>query len=72
MTKKTRRQFLSASVAATGAVAGVIATAGTAAVQALQSGESADNLDTERLVKTLRQQDVYLPQEKLSPEMTRS
>jgi len=46
--------------------------AGTAAVQALQHGQSADNLNTERLVKALRQQDVYLPQEKLSSEMTRT
>lgn len=45
--------------------------AGTAAVQSLETGQTADNLDTERLVKTLRQQNVYLPQEKLSPEMTR-
>jgi hypothetical protein len=46
--------------------------AGTAAVQALQHGETADALNTERLVKTLREQNVYLPQEKLSPEMTRT
>jgi hypothetical protein len=46
--------------------------AGTAAVQALEHGQSADNLNTEQLVKALRQQDVYLPQEKLSSEMTRS
>ena len=45
--------------------------AGTAAVQTLERGETADNLNTEQLVKTLRQQNVYLPQEKLSPEMTR-
>ena len=46
--------------------------AGTAAVQALQQGETADNLNTERLVKTLREQNVFLPQEKLSKKMTRS
>ncbi len=46
--------------------------AGTAAVQAIQKGQTADNLDTEALVKTLRKQDVYLPQEKLSREMTRA
>jgi ribulose 1,5-bisphosphate synthetase/thiazole synthase len=45
--------------------------AGTAAVQAMQFGETADNLNTERLVKALREQNVFLPQEKLSPEMTR-
>ena len=45
--------------------------AGTAAVQTMQYGETADNLNTERLVKTLREQNVFLPQDKLSPEMTR-
>ena len=45
--------------------------AGTAAVQTMEHGETADTLDTERLVQSLRKQNVYLPQEKLSPEMTR-
>ena len=34
--------------------------AGTAAVQVLQEGETADTLDTEKLVKALRKQNVYL------------
>ena len=46
--------------------------AGTAAMLALQNGESADNLNTERLVETLRQQGVYLPQDQLSPQLTRN
>ena len=46
--------------------------AGTAAVQALEHGETADNLDTQRLVTALRRQNVYLPQEKLRSEMTRT
>ena len=45
--------------------------AGTAAVQTLETEQTADTLDTERLVKTLRKQNVFLPQDKLSPEMTR-
>jgi hypothetical protein len=46
--------------------------AGTAAVQTLKHGETADSLDTERLVKALREQNVYLPQKELSKQMTRS
>ena len=45
--------------------------AGTAAVQALRTGRTAGTLDTERLVRTLRDQGAYLPQERLSKEMTR-
>jgi len=45
--------------------------AGTAAAQAIAQNETADQLDTERLVKTLREHDVYLPQATLSAEMTR-
>ena len=46
--------------------------AGTAAVQAVRTGQTADTLDTEQLVKTLRQQSVYLPQKDLRKTMTRS
>ena len=45
--------------------------AGTAAVQAIQHNETASTLDTERLVKTLRQNGANLPQETLSKQMTR-
>jgi len=46
--------------------------AGTAAVQAIQSGQPACELDTARLVQTLREQGAYLPQADLSEAMTRS
>jgi len=46
--------------------------AGTAAVQSIKTGQPACNLDTEKLVKTLRSQGAYLPQKKLSRSMTRS
>jgi hypothetical protein len=45
--------------------------AGTAAVQSIRTGRSAPDLDTERLVQTLRESDAYLPQEALSKTMTR-
>lgn len=45
--------------------------AGTAAVQALRTGQPAGRLDTERLVRTLRDHDAYLPQQTLSKTMTR-
>jgi hypothetical protein len=46
--------------------------AGTAAVQCLQTGQTACDLDTELLVQTLRGDGANLPQETLSPTMTRS
>jgi hypothetical protein len=46
--------------------------AGTAAVQSVSTGQTADRLNTAELVKTLRANEAYLPQEKLSAEMTRS
>ncbi len=45
--------------------------AGTAAVQVLDNNEQANTLNTARLVKTLRNNDAFLPQKKLSEEMTR-
>jgi hypothetical protein len=45
--------------------------AGTAAVQSIKTGQTADNLDTEMLVKTLRDTGAYLPQEDLTKTMTR-
>lgn len=45
--------------------------AGTAAVQAIKNGEVACALNTATLVTTLREKGAYLPQENLSPEMTR-
>ncbi|MFZ4776246.1 MAG: FAD-dependent oxidoreductase [Terrimicrobiaceae bacterium] len=46
--------------------------AGTAACQAIQTGQAANNIDTEQLVKTLRANGAFLPQEILSKTMTRS
>jgi len=46
--------------------------AGTAAVQSLKTGQPAYDIDTEILIKTLREADAYLPQETLSKKMTRS
>jgi hypothetical protein len=46
--------------------------AGTAAVQSLATGQPACDLDTAALVETLRRADAYLPQEKLSRQMTRA
>lgn len=40
--------------------------AGTAAVQAIQTGSSAFGIDTDQLVKTLREQGAYLPQKELT------
>ncbi|TVR41912.1 MAG: FAD-dependent oxidoreductase [Planctomycetota bacterium] len=46
--------------------------AGSAAVQALHLGQRADQLDTQALICTLRDQGANLPQANLSPTMTRS
>jgi hypothetical protein len=46
--------------------------AGTAAVQSIQTGQPARDLDTARLVRTLRNTGAYLPQDALKTEMTRS
>lgn len=45
--------------------------AGTAAVQSIQTGQGACDLDTARLVETLRAAGAYLPQGELSRTMTR-
>lgn len=45
--------------------------AGTAAVQSLRTGQPANDLDTEQLVLTLRENGANLPQENLSKNMTR-
>ena len=44
--------------------------AGTAAIQSIRTGQPAYDIDTEALVKTLREAGAYLPQEKLSKKMT--
>ena len=46
--------------------------AGTAAAQSIKTGQAANELDTEQLVKTLRENGAFLPQETLSTQMTRS
>ena len=46
--------------------------AGTAAVIAVKNGQAACNLDTEKLVISLREQGAILPQETLNKEMTRT
>jgi len=46
--------------------------AGTAVHQSIKTGQAANNIDTEQLVKTLRTNGAFLPQEKLSKTMTRS
>lgn len=46
--------------------------AGTAAVQSIRSGQPACDLDTAKLVETLRANDAYLPQPSLSRQMTRT
>jgi len=46
--------------------------AGTAAVQSVATGQPACGLDTAALVETLRRAGAYLPQDKLSREMTRT
>lgn len=46
--------------------------AGTAAAQAIATGQPANDLDTGKLVETLRENGAYLPQAKLSREMTRA
>jgi hypothetical protein len=45
--------------------------AGTAAVQSIETGQPACDLDTARLIETLRLADAYLPQSTLSKTMTR-
>ena len=45
--------------------------AGTAAVQSVETGQPACELDTARLVETLRNANAYLPQKQLSRTMTR-
>ena len=45
--------------------------AGTAAVQAMEDNETACDLNTEKLIKTLRKNGAYLPQSTLSAQMTR-
>jgi hypothetical protein len=44
---------------------------GTAAVQSMKTGQPACDLDTEKLIETLRETGAYLPQTKLSKKMTR-
>ena len=46
--------------------------AGTAAAQCLRTGQTACTLDTEALIVALRRAGAYLPQGKLSEQMTRS
>jgi hypothetical protein len=46
--------------------------AGTAAVQAIATGQPACDLDAAALVETLRRAGAYLPQDKLSRQMTRA
>jgi hypothetical protein len=46
--------------------------AGTAAVQSLRTGQPACDLDTAKLVETLRAKGAYLPQTELSKAMTRT
>lgn len=46
--------------------------AGTAAKQALENNQYFNELDTEKLVKKLRKNNAYLPQNKLSKNMTRN
>lgn len=46
--------------------------AGTAAVRSLRTGQPANDLDTEQLVKSLREAGAILPQKSLSKKMTRS
>ena len=46
--------------------------AATAAVQSIRTGQPACDLDTEALVTTLREHGAYLPQERLSQQMTRA
>ena len=45
--------------------------AGTAAVQSMKTGQPACDLDTEDLIRTLRDAGAYLPQKSLSKAMTR-
>ncbi|OQB85232.1 MAG: hypothetical protein BWX88_02072 [Planctomycetes bacterium ADurb.Bin126] len=46
--------------------------AGTAAVQSVRTGQPANDLDTEQLVRTLRDGGAYLPQEQTAKKMTRA
>ena len=45
--------------------------AGTAAAQSVRTRQPGNDLDTEQLVETLRDNDAYLPQQILSKSMTR-
>jgi hypothetical protein len=45
--------------------------AGTAAVQSIKTGQPANDLNTEMLVSTLRDDGANLPQKRLSVNMTR-
>lgn len=45
--------------------------AGTAAVQSVSTGQPAHDLDTARLIETLREHGAYLPQDRTSKTMTR-
>jgi len=46
--------------------------AGSAAVQSLRTGQPACDLDTAKLVETLRANGAYLPQTELRKTMTRT
>ena len=46
--------------------------AGTAAVQSIATGQPACDLDTAKLVETLRAKGAYLPQTELQKTMTRA
>jgi hypothetical protein len=46
--------------------------AGTAAVQSIRTGQPACDLDTAKLVQTLREAKANLPQPELSKRMTRA
>jgi hypothetical protein len=45
--------------------------AGTAAVQSMNTGQAANDLDTDQLVRTLREADAFLPQSQTCKTMTR-
>ena len=44
--------------------------AGTAALQSIRTGQPAYDIDTEKLIQSLRKADAYLPQKRLSKKMT--
>ena len=71
----TRCSFFKSS--ASGTASGLLATAvgsaaDNAAVQSLRTGQPACDLDTAKLVETLRTHGAYLPQMELSKTMTRA